>query len=225
MINSGDRVAVGVSGGKDSVALVTVLAQLRRYVGIPFELCAITLDPCFNGTLTDFSSVADYFAAIDVTYKIKRTDIGKIVFDIRKEKRPCSLCAVLRRGALHDTAIENNCNRIALGHHLDDAVETFYMNLFNEGRIGCFAPKSYLSRKKLWLIRPLIFATEGQVISAVTGAGLPIVKSRCPIDGTTSRQTAKEFVAKQAEIDPAFRQKMCGMLQESNLPGWNKSLT
>ena len=142
------------------------------------------------------------------------------MFDYRKEKNPCALCAKLRRGALHTAAQELGCNKVALGHHLDDAVETFYMNLWREGRIGCFSPVTYLSQRDLTLIRPMLLATEYEVQCAVREAGLPIVKSRCPADGVTVREQTKEFVQERCRTDHAFRQKTLHALQESGIDGW-----
>ena len=167
LIQDGDRIAVGVSGGKDSVALLVGLARLRRFIGIDFSLTALTLDPQFGGVPGDYSAIEELCAQLEVPYVLKRTQIGEIVFDARQESNPCSLCARMRRGALHDAAKEAGCNKIALGHHYDDVIETFLMNLFNEGRIGCFAPKTYLSRKDLWMIRPLVFAPEKEIRRAV----------------------------------------------------------
>ena len=160
MIQPGDRIAVGVSGGKDSVALLAGLAKLREFMGIDYEIVAITLDYRFGGVDSDFSELQKLCDELKVEYIVKPTEIGQIIFDIRKESNPCSLCARMRRGCLHDAAKENNCNKIALGHHYDDAVETFVMNLFNEGRVGCFQPVTYLSRKDLTLIRPMVLAEE-----------------------------------------------------------------
>ena len=220
MIRPGDRVAIGVSGGKDSVALAIALARLRRYLGIPFEIQAISLDPQFSGIVTDYSPLEELFRQYDVPYEIRRSSIGRIVFDERKEPNPCALCAKMRRGLLHNTAKELGCNKIALGHHLDDAVETFYMNLWGEGRIGCFSPVTYLSRKDITMIRPMILATEAEVIHAARSLELPIVKNICPADGATRRQEMKEFVFKMSRIDPAFRQKMLGAMQGSGIDGW-----
>lgn len=177
MIAPGDRVCVGVSGGKDSVALTVALGHLRRYLGVPFEVMAVTLDPRFGGVEADYQPLADLFAQEGIPYEIRRTDIGPVVFDYRKEPNPCALCAKMRRGALHAAAQELGCNKVALGHHLDDAVETFYMNLWREGRIGCFSPVTYLDQRNITLIRPMIFATESEVKSAVYHAGLPIIKA------------------------------------------------
>lgn len=194
LIQNGDRIAVGVSGGKDSVVLLRGLWLLRKFIGIEYELTAVTLDPGFDGVDGDYSPIADMCDEMQIPYLLKRTQIGEIIFDVRKESSPCSLCARMRRGALHDAALEAGCNKIALGHHYDDAVETFMMNLFHEGRIGCFSPKSYLSRKELWMIRPMVFAPEKDVRRAAVKNGLPIVKSKCPADGNTSRQKMKEFL-------------------------------
>ena len=220
MIAPGDRICVGVSGGKDSVALTVGLAHLRRYLKIPFEVVAVSLDPQFGGNATDYTPLEDLFARLDVPFEIRRSNIGAVVFDVRKESNPCALCAKMRRGLLHDTAKELGCNKVALGHHLDDAIETFYMNLWGEGRLGCFSPVTYLSRKDLTMIRPMILATESDVRRAVKHEGLPVVKSACPADGATRRQEMKDYVASMCRKDKAFRQKMLGAMQGADLDGW-----
>jgi len=220
LIENGDKIAVGVSGGKDSVVLLTGLALLRRFIGIDYELIAVTLDPHFSGEPTDYSPIRAHCEALGVPYIVKDTHIGEIVFDIRKEPNPCSLCARMRRGALHDVAVEQGCNKIALGHHYDDAVETFVMNLFHEGRLGCFAPKSYLSRKNLTMIRPMVFAPEKEVRRAAARLNLPIVKSKCPADGVTSRQTTKEFLAERERLDKGFKDRLFGAMRRAGLDGW-----
>ncbi|MCQ4897228.1 tRNA 2-thiocytidine biosynthesis TtcA family protein [Anaerotruncus sp. DFI.9.16] len=220
MIEDGDTVAVGVSGGKDSVALLAGLAGVRRFIGIDFTLKAVTLDNCFNGEEGDFSPIADLCGSLGVEYILRRTDIGQIIFGERSESNPCSLCARMRRGVLHDTAKANGCNKIALGHHFDDAVETFLMNLFNEGRIGCFSPVSYLSRKDLTMIRPLIFATEREVRNAVNRAGLPVVKSKCPVDGCTERQWTKEFLYDMEKTHPGITKRIFGAIRRGHVSGW-----
>lgn len=220
MIAPGDRVLVGVSGGKDSVALAVILGRLRAYLGVPFEVVAVTLDPCFGGVQTDYSVLNELFSAEGIPHEIRRTDIGPVVFDYRKEPNPCALCAKLRRGTLHTAAQELGCNKVALGHHLDDAIETFYMNLWREGRIGCFSPVTYLSRRNLTMIRPLVLATEAEVQSAVRRGKLPVVKSTCPADGRTVRQDTKQFVQEMVHKDPAFRQKTLNALQQSGIDGW-----
>ena len=220
MIEAGDHVCVGVSGGKDSVALTIALARLRAYYEKPFTVTALSLDPQFGGVPTDYTLLEELFAKYDVPYVIRRTDIGRIIFDVRKEANPCALCAKMRRGALHDAAGALGCNKIALGHHLDDAIETFYLNLWREGRIGSFSPKMYLSRKELVCIRPMVLATEAEGQRAVRSLELPVVKSRCPADGVTERESMKGFVRDMVHKDPAFRQKMLGALQKSGLDNW-----
>lgn len=220
LIQNGDKIAVGVSGGKDSLVLLEGLVRLKRFIGIDYEVTAITLDPRFGGTDGDYSSVEKMCQRLDVDFILKRTHIGEIVFDIRQETNPCSLCARMRRGALHDAAKEAGCNKIALGHNYDDAVETFVMNLFNEGRLGCFAPKSYLSRKDITMIRPLVFAPEKEVRNAAKRSGLEVVKSKCPADGHTSREETKRFLAERNKADKGFSDRIFGAVRRAGLDGW-----
>ena len=220
MLAPGDRVLVGVSGGKDSIALAVGLALLKEYMGFPYEVAAVTLDPQFGHVPMDTAPLAALFAQYGVSYTVRRTEIGPVVFEYRQEKNPCALCAKLRRGALHAAAQELGCNKVALGHHLDDAIETFYMNLWREGRIGCFSPVTYLSRRELTLIRPMLLATEGEVIRAVKEQQFPVIKSRCPADGATAREETKQFVREMCGRDPAFRQKTLHALQQSGIDGW-----
>ncbi len=223
LIQNGDRIAVGVSGGKDSVVLLRGLWLLRKFIGIEYELTAVTLDPGFDGVDGDYSPIADMCDEMQIPYLLKRTQIGEIIFDVRKESSPCSLCARMRRGALHDAALEAGCNKIALGHHYDDAVETFMMNLFHEGRIGCFSPKSYLSRKELWMIRPMVFAPEKDVRRAAVKNGLPIVKSKCPADGNTSRQKMKEFLYQLDKENDGLKFRVFGAMRRAGIDGWGYS--
>lgn len=220
LIQNGDKIAVGVSGGKDSLVLLEGLVRLKRFIGIDYEVTAITLDPRFGGTDGDYSSVEKMCQRLGVNFILKRTHIGEIVFDIRHETNPCSLCARMRRGALHDAAKEAGCNKIALGHNYDDAVETFVMNLFNEGRLGCFAPKSYLSRKDITMIRPLVFAPEKEVRNAAKRSGLEVVKSKCPADGHTSREETKRFLAERNKADKGFSDRIFGAVRRAGLDGW-----
>ena len=220
LIQNGDKIAVGVSGGKDSLVLLEGLVRLKRFIGINYEVTAITLDPRFGGTDGDYSSVEEMCQRLGVDFILKRTHIGKIVFDVRQETNPCSLCARMRRGALHDAAKEAGCNKIALGHNYDDAVETFVMNLFNEGRLGCFAPKSYLSRKDITMIRPLVFAPEKEVRSAAKRSGLEVVKSKCPADGHTSREETNRFLAERNKADKGFSDRIFGAMRRAGLDGW-----
>lgn len=220
MINEGDKIAVGVSGGKDSVALLYALAKLRDFYPKPFSLLAVTLDYQFNGIAEDYSEIEALCKELQVEYIVKRTNLWEVIFETRKEKNPCSLCAKMRRGLLHDTAVANGCNKVALGHHLDDAAETFLLNLLNGGNIGCFSPVSYLSNKKLYLIRPLIFAYEKDVAAAARRAELPLVKSRCPMDKVSNRQNMKELLDTLEKDYPAVRKKIVGALERSHIDSW-----
>ena len=220
LIQDGDKIAVGVSGGKDSVVLLTGLSMLRRFIGIDYELLAVTLDPHFNGEATDYSPIRALCEELGVPYTVKDTHIGEIVFDLRKEPNPCSLCARMRRGILHDMAKDAGCGKIALGHHFDDAVQTFLMNLFYGGSIGCFSPKSYLSRKDLTLIRPLVFCAESDIRRAVKKIGLPVVKSGCPADGVTARQDTADLIAALEKQFPDLKQKVMGAMERAGIDGW-----
>lgn len=220
LIQDGDRIAVGVSGGKDSLVLLAGLAKMRRFSEFHYDVVAVTLDPGFNGVPNNYEAVAEFCEELGVEFKLVHTNIGEIVFDIRKEENPCSLCAKMRRGALHDAALEAGCNKIALGHHKDDVIETFIMNLFREGRVGCFAPKTYLSRKDITMIRPLVFAPEQQVISCCNRNNFKVVKSICPADKTTVRQQTKEFLAEMEAKDKGFKLRMFTALRKSGVNGW-----
>ena len=220
LIQDGDRIAVGVSGGKDSLVLLRGLFLLKRCIGIEYDLVAITLDPRFGGTDGDYSAVDEMCKEMGIEYKLISTHIGEIVFDVRQESNPCSLCARMRRGALHDAAKEAGCNKIALGHNYEDVVETFIMNLFNEGRLGCFAPKSYLSRKDITMIRPLVLAPEKDIRSAANRNNLQVVKSKCPADGHTSREATKQFLAERDKLDKGFSDRIFGAMRRAGLDGW-----
>lgn len=220
MIEPGDAVCVGVSGGKDSLCLALALHHLSRYYELPFTVQALTLDPCFSGVETDYSHVEALFAAEGIPYTIQRTNIGRVVFELRQEKNPCALCANLRRGALNEGARRLGCNLVALGHHLDDAVETFFMNLFTEGRIGCFSPITWLSRSEVTVIRPFVFAREAEIRRSANGLQLPVVPSNCPADGSTNRSAAKTFVLRRQAEDAAFCQKILGAMQNAGIDGW-----
>ena len=222
MIAPGDRIAVGVSGGKDSLLLLAAMARLREFYPVPYEVEAITLDMGHADGLPgmDFSGIAAFCKELDVPYTILNSEIQHIIFDLRKEKNPCSMCAKMRRGALHSALQERGLNKIALGHHYDDAVDTFIMNLFNEGRIGCFQPVSYLSRRDLTMIRPLIFAPERELRNAVNRAELPVVKSRCPVDGCTERQWTKEFLAGLEHTHPGVTQRIFGAMRRAHISNW-----
>lgn len=220
LISDGDRIAVGVSGGKDSLVLLSGLIRLRSFIGIDYDIVAVTLDPCFGGIQGDYSAVERLCAKNSVPYILERTRIGEIVFDVRREEHPCSLCAKLRRGALHNQAVKAGCNKVALGHHYNDAVETFMMNLFIEGRIGCFAPKSFLDRREITVIRPLVFAPESEIRRAANRAGLEVVKSACPVDGHTKREEMKRYLSEMERNDHGFTDRIFGAMRRSGIDGW-----
>ncbi len=220
MLADGDRVAVGVSGGKDSLVLLVGLARMRRYLGIDFEVVGVTIDQGFEGKPGDFSRIEALCRAEDIPYEIVRTEIGEIIFHWREEQSPCSLCARMRRGALHDAAVRLGCNKVALGHHREDALETFLMNLMNEGRLGCFSPVSYLSRKNLHLIRPLVLAPEQEILAAARRAELPVWRNPCPVDGHTERERMKALLRDLEREDPGLKNRMFGALQRAHLSGF-----
>lgn len=220
MVQPGDRIAVGVSGGKDSLALLKGLAELRRFYPVPYELVAITADPGFFNKQTDYSAIEELCNEWGIEYIIRRTELYKVIFETRKENNPCSLCARMRRGILHDMTKAAGCNKLALGHHMDDAAETFMMNLLSGGTIGSFRPVTYLSRKDLTVIRPMIFATEKEVAAAARRENLPIVKSPCPMDKTSERQKVKELIAALEKDYPNLRGKITGAMQRGGISGW-----
>lgn len=220
LIDEGDKIAVGISGGKDSLVLLSALAGMRRFEAFSYDIVAVTIDPGFNGVPNNYDAVARLCDRLQVPFSLVHTQIGEIVFDIRKEPNPCSLCANMRRGALHDAAKAAGCNKLALGHHNDDVIETFMMNLIKEGRIGCFSPKTHLDRKDITVIRPLVFAPESQVSAACKRNNLEVVKSVCPADKTTVRQQTKEFLADMERRDKGVKQRIFSALRKSGIDGW-----
>ena len=221
MIQDGDKIAVGVSGGKDSVMLLKALCDLKRFYPASFEIVAITLDMRFDNQNGDFTPIQKLCDEYGVEYVIQRTDLYEIIFNIRKEECPCSLCARMRRGILHDTAKQLGCNKIALGHHLDDAAETFMMNLLIESRIGCFAPVTYLSRRDITMIRPLIYVREAAVEQAVERLDLPVIESKCPANEKTKREDAKILLQKLSDEYGDVPERIIGAMQRASIDRWN----
>lgn len=218
MIADGDRIAVGVSGGKDSMVLLCVLAKLAEFYPKKFTVVGLTLE---TGYGADFSKVEELCAKLGIEYHIKETNIKEVVFDIRKESNPCSLCANLRRGALNTMAKEYGCNKIALGHHNDDVLETFFLSLMYEGRISCFDPVTYLNRIDITLLRPMIYVRERDVKAAARNNELPIVKNPCPADGETKRQEMKELIYRlEQEQHPGLRKRLFHAVQYSGMEAW-----
>ena len=218
MIEPGDRIAVGISGGKDSLVLLAALAYLRRYYPHPFELEALTADAGFEGM--DFSGVEAMCRSLDVPYTRIRTDIREIVFDVRNESNPCSLCAKMRRGALDNAVREHGCTKLALGHHFDDAVETFMMSLLFGGRLNCFRPVTYLDRSGVTQIRPLLYVGEQRSANMARQLDLPVVVSTCPMDRTSKRREIKELLDALSKTYPDLRSKIFGAMQRLPLDGW-----
>ncbi len=221
MIQDGDRIAIGVSGGKDSLAMIAALKSLQRFYPAKFELEAISVSLGFEGM--DFSPIKKFCDEWEVNYTLVETDIGQIVFGERKEKNPCSLCAKMRKGALNDMVEKLGCNKIALGHNRDDIVETFLMALFYEGRVGCFAPVTYLDRKKITSIRPLAYVPEVDIIGFANKYSLPVVKNKCPADGNTKREEVKNMVKEYRKKFDHFDSKIFGAIQRADINGWGKS--
>ena len=219
MINDGDRIAVGVSAGKDSLALLCALAALRRYYPKRFELFALTVDMGFEGS--DFSKIRALCEELGVPYHVEKTEIAKIIFDIRKESNPCSLCAKLRRGVLHESAkSEFGANKVALGHHFDDVVETFMMTLFFEGRIGSFAPVTYLDRSEITLIRPMVYSPEKDIRYFANRVSLPVIKSPCPADGNTERENIKKLLSTLDKDYKGIKHRLFTAMQKGNVDGF-----
>lgn len=206
MIKNGDKIAVGVSGGKDSVSLLKLLAEYKKFSPEQFSLIAITIDLNFKDNPADFSPIKELCKQLDIPFIVEKTDISEIVFELRKETNPCALCSKMRKGALYDVAVKNGCNKVALGHHSNDVTDTMLLSLFYEGRLSTFAPKSFLNRTGLTLIRPLILAREQEITSFAKT--LPIVKNKCPADKNTKRQFVKEIVANISKEVPNIREMM-----------------
>lgn len=213
MIEDGDKIAVGLSGGKDSILTLMTLASLRKFYPKKFEVIAITLDMGMDGF--DVSPLKKLCEENDVEYIVEETHIKEIVFDVRNEKSPCSLCANLRRGILYDTAKKYGCNKVALGHHMDDVMETFFMSLIYEGRIHTFLPVTYLSRKDLFVIRPMIYTPESEIRHLVKKYEIEIVKNNCPANGETKRQYIKELIAGMARENKGVRESVFGAIMRS----------
>ena len=219
MINEGDKIAVGVSAGKDSLTLLCAMAYLRRFYPKKFELIAITIDMGFEPK-QDFSAIRELCDNLDVEYHVVPTEISKIIFDVRKEKNPCSLCAKMRRGALNTAAKELGCTSVALGHHFDDVVETFMLNLFFEGRLGCFSPVTYLSRVDISVIRPMIYMPEKDVSEFSRKNSLPVLTSPCPADKNTEREEMKTLLRSLERENRGLRYRIFGALCRGELDGF-----
>lgn len=217
MIEAGDAIAVGISGGKDSLVLLKLMAGLREYHNRPFSLEAITID---MGLGMDYSGIQTMCDELNVPYTVVKTEIAPIIFDHRKEKNPCSMCSKMRRGALNQAIKERGMNKLALGHHYDDAVETFVMSLLYEGRISCFQPVTNLDRMGVVQIRPMLYIPERTVDSFAQRMGLPVISNRCPVDKHTKREEIKALVYELSGRYPDFKDRVFGAMQRYPLAEW-----
>ncbi len=218
MIDHGETIAVGVSGGKDSVALLCALHNLSRYYPKKFKLHALTLSMGFDGM--DFTPIRALCDKLCIPLTLRESNLGPLLFEQRREKNPCALCAKMRRGALNDLALELGIRKIALAHHFDDAVETFMLSLFYEGRIGCFQPVTYMSRTGVTQIRPMLYVGEGAVRSLIKRHDLPVVENVCPMNGKSKREEVKTLIKTLSADYPDLKSKVFGAMQRYPLEGW-----
>jgi tRNA 2-thiocytidine biosynthesis protein TtcA len=223
MVEEGDKIAICLSGGKDSITMLHAFKALQRFYPKNFEIIAISIDPGFQFFDTTF--LQKICNDLDIPLFIEKSHAKEIVFDIRKEKNPCSLCANLRRGIINSVAIREGCNKIALGHNQDDVLETFLLNLFYTGSIGTFSPISYMDRSKITLIRPLIYTPEKDTKRFIKKNNLPVMPKACPMDGTSKREDMKQLIFSLSKNIPMIRANLFGAIQR-NLEDWkiNKNL-
>jgi len=218
MIEKGDRIAIGISGGKDSLTLLYALSHLRRFYPKHFDIVAVTVDLGWGNL--DLSRISELCRELDVEYHIEKTDIYNVIFNERKESNPCSLCAKMRKGALNDAMKLKGCNKIAYAHHKDDVIDTMMLSLIYEGRFHTFAPVTYLDKTDLYVIRPLIYLSEAEVIGFVNKYDVPVVKSPCPADKHTKREYVKNIIQEINLETPGVRNRMFTAIKESNIKGW-----
>ena len=216
LIKAGDKIAVCISGGKDSMLMAKLMQELQRHSDVPFELVFLVMDPGYNEI--NRQKIESNAELLHIPVTIFESNIFSVANNT--DKNPCYLCARMRRGHLYSKAKELGCNKLALGHHKDDAVETFIMNLFDQGRIGCFSPVSYLSRKDLTVIRPLILAEEKEVKQAVRRENFPIIKSSCPVDGHTEREWAKQWVREMEHQKRDIKSQIFGAMRRAHISDW-----
>lgn len=218
MIEEGDKIAIGVSGGKDSLALLHAMHGLQRFYPKSFSIYAVTVDLGFNTQNLD--GIIQMCEGLGVPYHIVKTDIGKIIFEDRKESNPCSLCAKMRKGALNDAMKELGCNKIAYGHHKDDVVTTMLMSLIFEGRFHTFSPVTYLDRMDMTVIRPMMYVHEADVKGFINKYDIPVVKSPCPADKNTKREYINQLVAQLNKENPGVKDRMFTAIVNGNMKGW-----
>ena len=220
MIEEGDKIAIGLSGGKDSITLVLGLKALQRFYPKHFEIVAISVNPNFE--FFDSNFLKEICESANVKFVEAKSNIKDIVFDIRNEKNPCSLCANLRRGILNSTAIAEGCNKLALGHNEDDVLETFFLNLLYAGNLSTFAPVSYMDRSQITLIRPLIYAPEKEIRSFIKRSGITVMPKTCPMDGVSKRESMKDMLFKLSLEIPNVRANIMGAIKRANINGWKE---
>lgn len=223
LISEGDTIGVGLSGGKDSGALLWALAKLRSYCGKRFRLLGLTIDPQFGGRPGNFSELTAFCEGLGVEHIVKPDNLYSVVFEKRQEKNPCSLCARMRRGSLARLAAETGCNKVALGHHLDDVAATFWLNFLYEGRVASFAPVTYLDRSGITVIRPLVLCREREVAAEARRQNVPVIPSGCPVNGSTERARMRERMEQLGALFPDLEQRTFDALQRSNISGYGRT--
>lgn len=223
MIDDGDKIAVGLSGGKDSITLLMALKNLQIFYPKKFDIIAISINPGFEFFDTTF--LQNICSNIEIPLFVEESHIKEIVFDIRKESNPCSLCANLRRGILNSVAIRENCTKIALGHNMDDAIETFFLNLLYNGNMSTFAPVSYMDRSKISLIRPLVYTEEKEIKRFVRKSNITPMNKCCPMDGNSKREDIKNLISSFQKELPHIKSNLFGAIQRSEIKGWKKDKT
>ena len=221
MIENGDKVCIGVSGGKDSLLLMEAMKLYQRFSYTKFDVIAVMLDLGLKEQ--DTSGISALAERIGMPFTVLKTDIGKVVFEYRDERSPCALCAKLRRGALNTYAVSQGCNKVALGHNREDVIETFFMSMLYEGRISTFAPVTYLSRSDVTIIRPLVFLPEKYALSVARARNLPVLPPNCHIAGHTKREEAKRLVEHLCALTPDFQEKFMHALTTTETYGlWDR---
>lgn len=218
LIEENDKIAIAVSGGKDSMCLLKAFSTYKMFSKVNFEVIAVTINPGFLNFDTDIPR--KFCETIGIEFFEVKKDIKEIVFDVKNEKNPCSLCSTLRRGMLYDTAKKNGCNKIALGHNADDVIETLLMNIFYNGKLNTFAPKYKSENGTTEIIRPLILTFESSIKSSVNRNNIPVMTKCCPADGVTKREYTKEMIVKFAKSIPYLKRNILNSITGSNLEGW-----
>ena len=218
MIKENDKIAVGISGGKDSLTLLYALSHLRKFYPDKFDIVAVTVDLGFDNL--NLEEIREFCKKLGVEYQIIKTQIAEVVFQVRKESNPCSLCAKMRKGALNDAIKELGCNKVAYAHHRDDIIETMLLSLLFEGRFYAFSPKTFLDRMQLTVIRPMMYVPEVDVIGFRNKYQLPVAKNPCPADGATKREYAKQLVRQLNLENPGVKDRMFHAITNGNIEGW-----